>query len=296
MNVTQQIVNAIWLGGVYSLFALGYALVFSVLGVLNLSHSAIFMWGAFIGLIAVTEFGISVWLSIPIAMLGAGLISVLVDIVAFAPLRRRNAPRISQLISSIGASILLVSIAQNGNVFGSDIRRFPIDSIPNDVIEGLPFRVTPIQVIILIVSLVLMALLQYMVMRTRLGQAMRAVAFNNRVAGLLGINVGGIYRITFFLAGALAGAAGVLFGLAYNSMTPFMGDAVALKGLTVIVLGGLGNISGAVVGGFVVAALEVFSIAAGGSNYRDAIVFALLFIILLVRPQGLVGQAVENRA
>ncbi len=296
MNVTQQIVNAIWLGGVYSLFALGYALVFSVLGVLNLSHSAVFMWGAFIGLLAVIEFGLPVWLSIPIAMIGAGCISVLVDIVAFAPLRRRNAPRISQLISSIGASILLVSIAQHGSVFGSEIRRFPIDAIPNNVIEGLPFRVTPIQIIILIISVVLMALLQYMVMRTRVGQAMRAVAFNNRVASLLGINVGGIYRLTFFLAGALAGAAGVLFGLAYNSMTPFMGDAIALKGLTVIVLGGLGNISGAVVGGFVVAALEVFSIAAGGSSYRDAIVFALLFVILLVRPQGLVGQAVENRA
>jgi branched-chain amino acid transport system permease protein len=113
---------------------------------------------------------------------------------------------------------------------------------------------------------------------------------------LFGINSTQIFRITFFLAGTLAGASGVLYGLAYNSMTPFMGDAVSLKGLTVIVLGGLGNIKGAVVGGFVVAFLETFSIAAGGSNYRDAIVFALLFLILLFRPQGLVGQAEQNRA
>ncbi len=296
MNVTQQIVNAVWLGGVYSLFALGYALVFSVLGVLNLAHSAVFMWGAFIGLMVVLKLNLSVWLAIPVAMLGAGLISVLLDIVAFAPLRRRNAPRISQLISSIGASILLVSIAQHRSIFGSDIQRFPIGSIPNETIEGLPFRITPIQIIILLVSLSLMAVLQYLVSRTRTGQAMRAVAFNQRVAGLLGINVGGIFRLTFFLAGSLAGAAGVLYGLAYNSMTPFMGDAVALKGLTVIVLGGLGNIQGAVVGGFLVAALEVFSIAAGGSNYRDAFVFTLLFLILLFRPQGLVGQAQQNRA
>jgi branched-chain amino acid transport system permease protein len=294
MNITQQIVNAIWLGGVYSLFALGYALVFSVLGVLNLAHSAVFMWGAFIGLLAVIQFGLPVWLSIPVAMLGAGVIGVLLDVVAFAPLRRRNAPRISQLISSIGASILLVSIAQL--VFGTQPQRFPLGSIPTDAVEGLPFRITPIQIVILVISVVLMALLQYMVMRTRLGQAMRAVAFNNRVASLLGINVGGVFRMTFFLAGALAGAAGVLFGLAYNSMTPFMGDAVALKGLTVIVLGGLGNISGAVVGGFVVAALEVFSIAAGGSNYRDAFVFTLLFLMLLFRPQGLMGQAQADRA
>ncbi|MCB9455114.1 MAG: branched-chain amino acid ABC transporter permease [Anaerolineaceae bacterium] len=294
MNITQQVVNAIWLGGVYSLFALGYALVFSILGVLNLAHSAVFMWGAFIGLVMVTQFSFSVWLAIPVAMLGAGLIGVLLDAVAFAPLRRRNAPRIAQLISSIGAAILLVNIAQL--IFGTQPERFPLGSIPTDTIEGLPFRITPIQIIILLVSVALMALLQYMVIRTRAGQAMRAVAFNQRVASLLGVNVSGIFRMTFFLAGALAGAAGVLYGLAYNSMTPFMGDQVALKGLTVIVLGGMGNIQGAVVGGFVVAALEVFSIANGGSNYRDAFVFTLLFLILLFRPQGLVGQKEHTRA
>lgn len=293
MNLTQQIVNAIWLGGVYSLFALGYALIFSVLGVLNLAHSAVFMWGAFVGLTVVIKLGFPIWLAIPTAMLAGGIISVILDLVAFAPLRRRNAPRISQLISSIGASILLVNIAQI--VFTTNIQRFPQGSIPTEAIEGLPFRVTPIQVIILLISVVLMAVLQYLVMRTRTGQAMRAVAFSDRVAGLLGINSTWIFQVTFFLAGALAGAAGVLYGLAYNAMTPFMGDAIALKGLTVIVLGGLGNIQGAVVGGFLVAALETFSIAAGGSNYRDAIVFALLFIILLVRPQGLIGQAPQNK-
>ncbi|MCK6580936.1 MAG: branched-chain amino acid ABC transporter permease [Anaerolineae bacterium] len=294
MNVTQQLVNAIWLGSVYSLFALGYALVFSVLGVLNLAHSAVFMWGAFIGLISVIQFGLPVWMALPVAMVGAGVIAVVLERVAFAPLRKRGAPRISQLISSIGASIFLVSLAQL--VFGTQPQRFPFGSIPTDAIEGLPFRVTPIQIIILVIAVVLMALLNLMVQRTRLGQRMRAVAFNQRTAGLLGINVGGIYLSTFFLAGALAGAAGVLYGLAFNSMTPFIGDAIALKGLTVIVLGGLGNIQGALVGGFVVAGLEVFSIAAGGSNYRDAIVFTLLFLILLVRPQGLLGRKEITRA
>lgn len=294
MNITQQIVNAIWLGGVYSLFALGYALVFSVLGVLNLAHSAVFMWGAFVGLVAVTQFGLSVWLAIPFAMLASGLISLALDVIAFAPLRRRNAPRISQLISSIGMSILLVNTAQI--IFGTQPQRFPLGSIPADAIEGLPFRITPIQIVILLISVALMAALQYLVMRTYIGSSMRAVAFNQRVASLLGIHSERVFQITFFLAGALAGAAGVLYGLAYNSMTPFMGDQVALKGLTVIVLGGLGNIQGAVVGGFVVAALEVFSITAGGSNYREAIVFTLLFLILLFRPQGLVGQAQQTRA
>jgi branched-chain amino acid transport system permease protein len=294
MNVTQQIVNAIWLGGVYSLFSLGYALVFSILGILNLAHSAVFMWGAFIGLIVVTRLGLSVWLSIPIAMFGAGVIGLILDAVAFAPLRRRNAPRIAQLISSIGASILLVNIAQL--TFGTQPQRFPLGSIPSEPLEGLPFRITPIQIIILSISVILMALLQYLIVQTRIGQAMRAVAFNQQVANLLGINSDRIFKITFGLAGALAGASGVLYGLAYNSMTPFMGDQVALKGLTVIVLGGMGNIQGAVIGGFVVAGLEVLSIAAGGSNYREAFVFTLLFLILLFRPQGLVGQAQQNRA
>jgi branched-chain amino acid transport system permease protein len=294
MNILQQLVNAIVLGSVYSLFALGYALVFSVLGVLNLAHSAVFMWGAFVGLTVVTQLNAPVWLSVPAAMLGAGLISVLLERVAFLPLRRRNAPRISQLISSIGASIFLVSVAQL--TFGTQPQRFPLGSIPTDTIPGLPFRITPIQIIILVVALALVIVLQYLITRTQMGREMRAVAFNQRTASLLGINVGQIYRLTFFLAGALAGAAGVLYGLAYNSMTPFMGNDVALKGLTVIVLGGLGNIQGAVLGGFVVAGLEVFSITYGGSNYRDAIVFTLLFLILIVRPQGLIGQKGQTRA
>ncbi len=294
INWLQQIANAVWLGGVYSLFALGYSLVFSVLGVLNLAHSALFMWGAMIGLWFVLQSGLSVWLSIPLAMVGSAILSVALERIAFAPLRKRNAPRISQLISSIGASIFLVSVAQL--VFGTQPQRFPMGSIPTDMIAGLPFRITPIQVIILVVALALVTALNLMITRTKTGQAMRVVAFNEKTASLLGINVGRVFLITFALAGALAGAAGVLYGLAYNSMTPFIGEQVALKGLTVIVLGGMGSIQGAVVGGFAVAALEVFSITLGGSTYRDAIVFALLFVVLLVRPQGLVGQKSVTRA
>jgi branched-chain amino acid transport system permease protein len=294
MNLTQQVVNAIWLGSVYSLFALGYALVFSVLGVLNLAHAAVFTWGAFLALTAVLSFNLPIWAALIVAMLGAGAISFLLEKVAFQPLRRRNAPRISQLISSIGAAIFLVALAER--VFGTDIQRFPLGSIPDDPIQGLPFSVTPIQVIILCVSLGMMIGLQLLIQRTKLGLRLRAVAFNARTASLLGIASSRIYSITFFLAGALAGAAGTLFSLAYNSMDPSMGDAIALKGLVVIVLGGMGNIQGAVVGGFLVAGIEVFSIALGRSNFRDAIVYILLLIVLLVRPQGLLGQKEQTRA
>lgn len=304
VNIPQQVVNALWLGGLYSLFALGYALIFSVLGLLNLSHSAVFVWGAFIGLYSAcgdqvltstcTELQRPIWVAVPMAMIGAGVISVLVDRVAFWPLRRRGAPRMNQLISSIGASVLLVSLAQI--VFGAAQKRFPIGSISTDPIDNLPVIVTPIQIAVLIIAVVLMLLLRLLVINTRTGRAMRTVAFRDRVASLLGVNVDAIYMLAFFISGALAGAAGMLYGLAFNSMTPFMGESVALKGLTVIVLGGLGSIEGAVLGGFLVAGIEVFSVALGQSDMRDAVVFLSLFLILLVRPQGLLGQRVDDRA
>jgi branched-chain amino acid transport system permease protein len=300
INVPQQIINAIWLGSVYSLFALGYAVVFSVLGVLNLAHSAIFMWGAVIGWYVITQLGLPVPLAFVIAMVGAGLLSVLLERVAFLPLRRRNAPRISQLISSIGVSIVLVSLAEATmqNIISDQIGYFPRGLIPNKPIalESLPFRVTPIQIIIFVAAIALVIILQFVVSNTRVGQAMRAVAFNQRTASLLGINVGGVFVTTFFLAGAMAGAAGVLYGLAYGSVEPQMGNKIALLGLTAMVLGGLGSIRGAVLGGFVVAALQVFSTALGGSDYRDAVVFTILFLILIVRPQGLIGTVNPNRA
>ncbi len=304
IDVPQQVVNALWLGSLYSLFALGYALIFSVLGLLNLSHSAVFMSGAFIGLYTAcgdeiysstcTELHRPIWVALPVAMVGAGIISVIVDRVAFWPLRKRHAPRMNQLISSIGAATLLVSLAQIQ--FGAEQKRFPFNSIPNKPIAGLPVVVTPMQVVVMLIALVLMLTLRLLVMRTRTGRAMRTVAFNERVAALLGVNVDVTYIVAFFISGALAGAAGMLYGLAFNSMTPFMGESVALKGLTVIVLGGLGSVEGAVVGGFLVAGIEVFSVALGHSDVRDALVFLLLFLILLVRPQGLLGQAVDDRA
>jgi branched-chain amino acid transport system permease protein len=304
IDIPQQVVNALWLGSLYSLFALGYALIFSVLGLLNLSHSAVFVWGAFIGLYAAcgdqvyastcSELARPIWIAVPMAMIGAGLISVVVDRIAFWPLRQRNAPRMNQLISSIGAAALLVNLAQLR--FGAAQKRFPPGSIPTKPIGGLPFVVTPIQISVLIIALLLMVALHLLVMRTRLGRGMRTVAFSGRIAGLFGVNVDRTYMIAFFISGALAGAAGMLYGLAFNSMTPFMGESVSLKGLTVIVLGGLGSIEGAVVGGFLVAGIEVFSVALGRSDFRDAFVFLLLFLILLVRPQGLLGQPVEDRA
>ena len=229
------------------------------------------------------------------AIVGAGLLSVVLDRVAFFPLRRRNAPRISQLISSIGAAAVLVSLAQLS--FGAR----PAELAAGDRAQpgdrrAWPLRVTPVQIITFALALALMGALGLLVQRTKLGQAMRTIAFDQRIAALLGVPVDRVYALTFFIAGASAGMAGMLYALSYNSITPFIGDAVSLKGLTVIVLGGMGNVAGAVLGGFIVAALEVFSITLGGSNYRDALTFFLLFLILVVARKGLLGSSASTRA
>lgn len=294
----QQLINALSLGTIYALFALGYALVFSVLGVLNLAHSAVFSSGAVIGLLLVHFFGVSVPVAFVGAMLGAGGIGILLELIAFRPLRRRNAPRVSQLISSIGAAILIVNLTQLlfQQVFGATEAYFPRGLITETPIVIGSFNIQPVRVISLIAALVLMVALQLLVRRTKLGFAMRSVAFNQRTSRLLGINVDAIFLLTFFLAGMLGGAGGLLYGLTFTRVTPFMGQDIALIGLTAVVLGGMGSIQGAVLGGFLVAIVQTLSVALGGSSYRDAVVFIILFLFLLVRPQGLLGQPDQNRA
>jgi len=290
----QQVVNAIWLGAVYSLFALGYTLIFGVLGILNLAHPSLYMWGAFIGLVCVTTLHLPIWLALPVAMLGSGLLGILLDRIAFKPLRARHAPHLATLISSIGASIVMINVAQG--IFSAQVSRFPFDIFPVHVFNFGAVSVTLLQLTILGISLVIMVALRWLIMGTKQGQAMRAVAYNTVTAARLGIPVDRIIMQTFFIAGALAGAAGVLLGLAFNSISPFMGGPMNLKGLTVIVLGGLGNIEGAVIGGLILAFSEVMSVAYLSSDLRDAVSFVLLLVILLVRPNGLLGRSSAKRA
>ena len=290
----QQVINAIWLGAVYSLFALGYTLIFGILGILNLAHPSLYMWGAFFGLVLVNTLHFPIWLALPVAMLGSGLLGILLDRLAFKPLRERRAPHLATLISSIGASIVLINLAQG--LFGAQVSRFPFEAFPVFVFTLGPVSITLLQVTILGTSLVIMLLLRWLLLGTRQGQAMRAVAYNPLTAARLGIPVDRIILQTFFIAGALAGAAGVLLGLAFNAVSPFMGGPMNLKGLTVIVLGGLGNIEGAVLGGFILAFSEVMSVAYFSSDLRDAVSFVLLLIILLARPNGLLGRISEKKA
>lgn len=290
----QQVINAIWLGAVYSLFALGYTLVFSVLGILNLAYPSLYMWGAFAGLVAVNVFHLPIWLALPFAMFVSGLLGMILDFVAFKPLRKRNAPELAAVIASIGASIVLVNVAQA--VFQAQVSRFPFDTFPTVIYEIGSVTVTLLQITILGISLTIMLLLRWLIQGTRHGQAMRAVAFNPSTAARLGIHVERVIAQTAFIAGALGGAAGVLLGLAFNVVSPFMGGPMNLKGLTVIILGGLGNIEGAVLGGFILAFSEVMSVAYLSSDLRDAVAFILLILILLFRPNGLLGRVTTKRA
>jgi len=349
-QLPQQIINGLWQGGALALFALGYTLVFGSLDIVNLAHGAIYMWGAYIGLLVVTRLGLPFWAAIPVAMVAAGLMAVLLDLLAFKPLRAltygllvlwggfvvllvglaggwelptklavsavggavmlagivldyrsispirtQQAPPLAPMISSIGASIILVSLAQT--VFGSQVSRFPPTTFPMMPYE-LPGSVViaPIQLLVLGLSLGLIVGLNLLLTRTAMGRAIRAIAWSTRTSRLLGINVDVVVGQTFFISGALAGAAGALLGLAFNRLDPIMGNEVELAGLTVIVVGGMGSVGGAALAAFLVGMLRVMSVAYLDSSFRDAFVFALLIGVLLLRPSGLFGRGRAVRA
>lgn len=290
----QQLINALSLGSVYALFALGFTLIFGVLGVINLSHGAIFMLGSYIALLLLEHFHLPLWLAMLLAMLCCGLIGTLVDWLILRPLRRRNAPHLSPMIATIGVAIMLTNLAQG--LFGAENKRFPFGTIPEDSLNFGNLHLTVLQLIIVLVSFALMLGLLYMMRRTQTGKALRAIAESPKAASLLGINVEALFRLTSFAAAALGGAAGILVGLSFNAISPFMGQPMLHKGIAVIILGGMGDIRGALIGGLLLGFAEVMSVAYLSSDFRDAVAFGLLFLILLVRPAGMFGKILERKA
>jgi branched-chain amino acid transport system permease protein len=286
----QQLVNGVMLGAVYALIAIGYTLIFGVLGMLHLAHGEVFMVGAFVGLLVATTYSGNVMLALAAAMLATGLLGVLIERVAFRPLR--GAHHLAPLATTIGAGIALQETARW--YFGPEQKGFPA-AIAATSWELGPLRVSSVQVFILASAVVLMAAVSVFLARTRAGRAVRATAEDPAVAGLLGVNVSAVVMLVFFVASALAGAAGVLVGLAYNSVHPFIGVQMGIKGLVVMLLGGLGNVPGAMVGGLVLGILEVLGVAYFASSYRDAFAFGAVMIMLLVRPEGLLGLRLPRR-
>ncbi|NMG42460.1 branched-chain amino acid ABC transporter permease [Aromatoleum toluvorans] len=290
----QQLLNALTLGSVYALFALGFTLVFGVLAVINLSHGAVFMVGSYAALALVTRLEAPLWAAMLGAMLVSGTLGLLVDMLILKPLRARNAPHLIPMIATIGVGIMLTSTAQG--LFGAEILRFPDGILPAGEFVVGDVHVRALEIAIVAIAFVLMAVLFAVLKRTQLGRALRAIAESPKAAWLLGINVERLFHITSFAAAALGGIAGVLIGLNFNAITPQMGQPILHKGIAAIILGGMGDIRGALFGGLFLGFAEVISKAYLSSQMGDAVAFGLLFLILLVRPSGLFGRKLERKA
>jgi branched-chain amino acid transport system permease protein len=291
--LAQQLVNGLSLGALYALFALGFTLIFGVLGVINLSHGAIFMVGAYAGVEALARFGVPLSLALPIAFVIAGLFGLLIDVLVLKPLRKRNAPHLIPMIATIGIAIILNNTAQG--IFGAANMRFPAGTIPTETIAFAGIGFTAIELAIVLLSFVLMAALIFVIRETQVGRALRAIAESPKAAYLVGIDVEGLFMLTSFVAAGLGGVAGVMIGLYSNAIFPLMGQPMLQKGVAVIILGGMGDIRGALLAGLFLGFAEVMSVAYIGSTMRDAVAFGMLFLILLVRPKGLFGTTNERK-
>ncbi len=272
---------------------MGYTLVFGVLDILNLAHAAIYMVAAFAAYSLVAH-GWPLPLGFACAVVLAGFLGILLDRIAFAPLRKRNAGTLVPLISSIGAAIVIGAIARG--IFGIDERAFFAGGAEAPPIRLGPITFTAVEAVILVTAIVLMLALNYVLRATSLGRSIRAVAQDRVAAALLGVDLERTIAATFFIASALGGAAGVLSALQYNAVSVDMGGSIELKGLAVIVLGGMGSITGAVIGGFVIGAVETFAVAQGWSAWRDALTFGVMFAILVARPSGFFGARALRHA
>jgi branched-chain amino acid transport system permease protein len=290
----QQLVNALSLGSVYALFALGFTLIFGVLGVINLSHGAVFMLGAYVALQAVLKLHMPLWAALIAALLFSGVVGMLIDALVLRPLRKRNAPHLIPMIATIGIGIFFNSAVQG--IFSADNQRFPSDLLPDQQVYFWGVQVSVLEIAIIVLSFALMGALFYVMNRTQIGRALRAIAESPKAAALLGINVEGLFLLTSFTAAALGGVAGVLIALYSNAVFPLMGQPILHKGIAVIILGGMGDIRGALVGAMFLGFAEVLSVAYIGSTMRDAVGFGLLFLVLLLRPQGLFGKVLERKA
>ena len=284
----QQAINGLQIGFVYALIALGYTMVYGVVRLINFAHGDVFMVGAFIGLYAIERGGLPLPVVFAAAVAGCALLAVLIERIAYRPLR--DAPKIAALITAIGVSLFLEYFTSLNQVFGPNYYSFPR---PFEIVswEFGEVTVTNIQAIIFAVTLSSLAALQFVVYRTKAGRAMRAVSHDHVTAGLMGVNVNLVVTFTFGLGAALAGAAGVLYGIAYPQVNTFMGFMPGLKAFTAAVLGGIGSIPGAVLGALIMGQAETMTSAYLSSTWRDGIAFLILILVLLWKPTGLLGSS-----
>ncbi|KRL05107.1 branched-chain amino acid ABC transporter permease [Liquorilactobacillus oeni] len=286
----QQVINGLSLGSIYALLALGYTMVYGIIKLINFAHGDIYMLGAFWGYYVINVWHFNFIAALLSAMVICGLSGVIIEYFAYRPLR--HSPRITALITAIGVSFFL----ENGMayLFGSNARDFPqIVKQVNYNIGGV--RISNIQIQILATACILMLLLQLIIRYTKMGRAMRAVSVDNDAAQLVGINPNLTISFTFALGSALAGAAGVMIGLYYNSIDPLMGMTPGIKAFVAAVVGGIGSVPGASLGGFLIGLLETLVQSVGLSAYKDAVVYVVLIVILLILPTGIFGKNVKEK-
>jgi branched-chain amino acid transport system permease protein len=292
--LTQQLLNGVLLGATYALFALGFTLMFGVLRVINLTYGFYFSAGAFIALFLTRQAGFGIWAALPVAAIGAGLIAIVLDWLLLSRLRRVQAPELSSLMVTLGGVLALYAAATS--ILGPDIRRLPPDLVASDAWVVAGVRITTAQILILAATVVLVGGLMALIRGTRLGLAIRAMAERPDTAGLMGIDTARLAALVSFISGALAGAGGVLIGLNFNAIHPYMGEAMMLRGFVVIIVGGLGDVRGAVIAGLLLGLIEVFTAGYIDSGLKEAVAFSILVIVLWTRPAGLFGHAMVRRA
>ena len=303
MQFLQQVANALTQGSIYALIALGYTLVYGVLRLINFAHGDVYMVGAFVGLfvskwtgaLALSEGAkpVPIWMTVLVfvgAMLGSALLGMLIERLAYRPLR--SAPRLTALITAIGVSLLLESGAQMAS---PDPQPFAALISGRNLVETPSFSLSLVQVFIVGAAVGLMLALNFLIQKTRIGRAMRAVSLDRAAAQLMGIPTDRIIAFTFALGSALAAAAGVLNSIYQPTIDPLMGVQVGLRAFVAAVLGGIGNIYGAVLGGLLMAFAETATVAAGFSQFRDAVAFGILIVVLIVRPAGILGRNVAEK-
>jgi branched-chain amino acid transport system permease protein len=280
----QQALNALQLGSIYALIALGYSMVYGTLSMINFAHGDVFMVGAFLCFLAGTALGLPFAPTLLLAMCGAALLGVAIERLAYKPLR--NAPRVSAIITALGVGLFLENLMLAFYPYPQNVPRL----LENVTWHLGGVSISSLQVVIIGLSLALMLVLDHVVHRTPVGMAMRAISWDKSYVPLMGISVNLIISITFAIGAGLAGAAGTMYGLAYPVIDPYMGVLIGWKAFIAAVVGGIGNIRGAMIGAFILGGVEIMVVALLPSTYRDLVVFSLLLALIIMRPHGILGQ------
>lgn len=289
----QHLANGTSLGSLYALIAIGYTMVYGILRLINFAHGDIFMIGAYLTYYGILYTSLPWWLVFLLAPVITGLLGLLLERLAYKPLR--GSPRITILISAIGASFLLQNFGIL--VFGGRPKAFPIPDVLGKTLNIRGVSVAIVSIVIPIITIILLSALTYIIQKTKTGMAMRALSKDFETASLMGININRIISITFFIGSFLAAVGGIMWGIKYPQLMPIMGVVPGLKCFIAAVIGGIGNITGAVIGGFILGLGEILLIAflPNLTGYRDAFAFVLLIIILLIKPTGLMGERIAEK-